>query len=237
MVVDGSGLPRQEGSPPFQATGYLKKEGAIWEVRAVEVSAERTSVHFEQIPAAEIARIDAAQAARDSRWIAWHPQLARSGCLPPPATKPTAPASAPTAALSTLSAKKEPAGAVASRERRPARSDGASQAKGPSPRVAAKRSTGRLPPEAVRVVRRYLGRMRFCYESGRRTNPGLKGTVVVKLVVDPSGAVTTAADGGSDIANQAVVSCVVETFKRMSFPELKDRGNATFVYPIRFDPS
>ena len=58
----------------------------------------------------------------------------------------------------------------------------------------------------------------------------------MKFIVGPSGAVTTASDGGSDIGDRAVVSCVLRWFKRMRFPGSRDHGNAPFVYPIRFEP-
>mgnify|MGYP006314362019 FL=1 len=57
---------------------------------------------------------------------------------------------------------------------------------------------GRLPPEVIqRIVRQNFGRFRLCYENGLRNNPTLSGRVSVKFVIDRSGAVSTAQDGGS----------------------------------------
>src|SRR6185312_13816821 len=43
---------------------------------------------------------------------------------------------------------------------------------------------GRLPPEAIqRVIRQNFGRMRLCYETGLRADPGLAGRVQVRFVI------------------------------------------------------
>ncbi len=93
---------------------------------------------------------------------------------------------------------------------------------------------GRLPPEVIqRVVRQNFGRMRLCYESGLRTNPSLAGRVSVKFVIDRGGAVAVAADGGSDLPDDAVRECVIRAFSNLSFPE-PEGGIVTVVYPLVF---
>jgi hypothetical protein len=95
---------------------------------------------------------------------------------------------------------------------------------------------GVIDAEVIRrVVRMNSGRFRACYETGLRTNPGLEGRVTVKFVIDRSGAVAIAADGGSDIPDEAVRRCVVSSFLSLSFPS-PDRGRVTVVYPIVFSP-
>jgi hypothetical protein len=95
---------------------------------------------------------------------------------------------------------------------------------------------GRLPPEVIqRVVRQNFGRFRLCYENGIKTNPNLQGRVAVKFIIDRSGAVATALDGGSDLPDQSVVQCVVRGFGNLSFPQ-PDNGMVTVVYPIVFSP-
>ncbi len=113
---------------------------------------------------------------------------------------------------------------------------GAHQTKAPSIRQGATQVNGRLPPEVIqRIVRQNFGRFRLCYENGMRTNPNLQGRVAVKFVIDRTGSVTTAADGGSDLPDQAVVSCVVRGFQNLSFPQ-PEGGIVTVVYPIIFNP-
>jgi hypothetical protein len=95
---------------------------------------------------------------------------------------------------------------------------------------------GRLPAEIIqRIVRMNFGRFRLCYENGARGNPSLQGRVTVKFLIDRTGAVSMAADGGSDLPDQNVVQCVVRSFSNLSFPQ-PDNGVVTVVYPILFSP-
>ena len=85
------------------------------------------------------------------------------------------------------------------------------------------------------IVRQNFGRFRLCYENGLRTNAKLGGTVTVKLVIDPSGAVKSANDGGSSLPDAGVVACVVKGFSNLSFPS-PESGMVTVTYPIVFTP-
>jgi hypothetical protein len=101
-------------------------------------------------------------------------------------------------------------------------------------RMGAVQVNGRLPPEVIsRIVRQNSGRFRLCYDNGLRTDPNHQGRVAVKFVIDRSGAVASAGDGGSDLPNAGVVSCVVRAFSNLSFPE-PEGGIVTVVYPIIF---
>jgi hypothetical protein len=113
---------------------------------------------------------------------------------------------------------------------------GAHQTRSPSIRQGATQVNGRLPQEVIqRIVRQNFGRFRLCYENGLRTNPNLAGRVTVKFVIDRSGSVSTASDGGSEIPDQGVVQCVVRGFGNLSFPQ-PEGGIVTVVYPIIFNP-
>ncbi len=104
------------------------------------------------------------------------------------------------------------------------------------PRYAEPQVNGRLAAEVIRrVVRMNDGRYRACYEGGLRTNPSLQGRVTVKFVIDRTGAVALAADGGSDIPDEGVRRCVVSSFLSLSFPS-PENGAVTVVYPIVFSP-
>ena len=113
---------------------------------------------------------------------------------------------------------------------------GAHQTKSPTLRQGTTQVNGRLPPEVIqRIVRQNFGRFRLCYENGLRNNPTLSGRVSVKFVIDRSGAVSTAQDGGSELPDQGVISCVVRGFGNLSFPQ-PEGGIVTVVYPIIFNP-
>jgi hypothetical protein len=95
---------------------------------------------------------------------------------------------------------------------------------------------GHLPAEVIqRIVRQNDGRYRLCYELGLRGNPMLSGRVTVKFVIDRSGGVSTVADGGSDIPDADVRSCVVRAFANLSFPA-PENGSLFVTYPIVFSP-
>jgi hypothetical protein len=104
------------------------------------------------------------------------------------------------------------------------------------PRYATPTTNGRLAAEVIqRVVRLNDGRFRACYESALRTDPSLQGRVTVKFMIDRTGAVAVAADGGSDIPDEGVRRCVVSSFLSLSFPS-PESGAVTVVYPIVFSP-
>jgi hypothetical protein len=95
---------------------------------------------------------------------------------------------------------------------------------------------GRLPPEVIqRTVRANFGRFRACYEPALRANPALTGRVSVKFVIDRTGAVSTAHDGGSDLPDQGVIGCVVRSFSNLSFTQ-PEGGIVTVTYPILLSP-
>ncbi|HEU4412620.1 MAG TPA: AgmX/PglI C-terminal domain-containing protein [Polyangiaceae bacterium] len=95
---------------------------------------------------------------------------------------------------------------------------------------------GRLAPETVqRIVRQNFGRFRMCYENGLKVNPSLQGRVAVRFVIGRDGAVASVANGGSDLPDAGVVSCVVRSFGSLSFPQ-PEGGVVTVVYPLTLTP-
>jgi len=95
--------------------------------------------------------------------------------------------------------------------------------------------SGRLPPEVIqRIVRQNMSRFRLCYENGLRKNPDLRGRVAVKFIIDRSGGVSLATDGGSDLPDPAAVSCIVRAFQSLSFPQ-PEGGIVTVIYPLDFE--
>ena len=106
---------------------------------------------------------------------------------------------------------------------------------GPRLRLGATSVNGRLPPEVIqRIVRQHLSGIRACYESALAKEPTLAGTVKVKFVIDRDGGVSSVSDGGSDLPDATVKSCVQGTFKAMSFPA-PEGGIVTVTYPIVFE--
>jgi hypothetical protein len=113
---------------------------------------------------------------------------------------------------------------------------GSHRTKPPQVRMGATTVSGRLPPEVIqRIVRQNFGRFRLCYENGLRNNPNLQGRVGVRFVIGRDGAVSNVGNGGSDMPDSGVVSCVVRAFYGLSFPQ-PEGGIVTVVYPIMFSP-
>ncbi|AKT39666.1 AgmX/PglI C-terminal domain-containing protein [Chondromyces crocatus] len=113
---------------------------------------------------------------------------------------------------------------------------GSHRTKPPQVRMGATTVSGRLPPEVIqRIVRQNFGRFRLCYENGLRNNPNLQGRVGVRFVIGRDGAVSNVGNGGSDMPDGGVVSCVVRAFYGLSFPQ-PEGGIVTVVYPIMFSP-
>jgi hypothetical protein len=57
----------------------------------------------------------------------------------------------------------------------------------------------------------------------------------VRFVIGRDGAVSQVGNGGSDLGDPAVVSCVVRAFYGLSFPQ-PENGIVTVTYPIVFTP-
>ncbi len=113
---------------------------------------------------------------------------------------------------------------------------GVHQATSISVRTSTPSVSGRLAPEIIqRIVRQNFGRFRLCYENGLRSNPNLQGRVAVRFVIDRSGAVSSTSNGGSDLPDSSVVSCVVRSFSGLSFPQ-PENGIVSVTYPISFSP-
>jgi hypothetical protein len=98
-------------------------------------------------------------------------------------------------------------------------------------------SSAALPPEVIRrIVRQNFGRFRLCYESALRMDPTLTGSVKMRFVIEPDGAVGTVSDAGSLIGDAGMLACIQRAFGRLAFPE-PTGGAMTVTYSLSFTPS
>ncbi len=84
------------------------------------------------------------------------------------------------------------------------------------------------------VIRRHLAQIRYCYQRELSKQPDLAGKVVVKFVIDATGAVEKAEIRTSTLDNATVEECLVNRFLRMQFPEPKGGGIVIVSYPFLF---
>jgi hypothetical protein len=95
---------------------------------------------------------------------------------------------------------------------------------------------GPLSNEIVeKVVRDGEPAFRRCYERGLATNPNLQGRVSARFVIGRDGSVYNTMNGGSDLPDSGVVSCVLLAYGRLRFPK-PDKTIATVVSPVMFTP-
>ncbi len=113
---------------------------------------------------------------------------------------------------------------------------GSHRASSPSLRVGKTEVSGRLPAEVIRrTIRNNFGRFQMCYEKGLARNPNLEGRVTVRFIIGNDGKVSNVSNGGSDLPDAEVVTCVMHAYSRVSFPQ-PEGGIVTVVYPISFTP-
>jgi hypothetical protein len=94
---------------------------------------------------------------------------------------------------------------------------------------------GKLPPEAIkRIIHANFPRFRACYEQGLKKDPGLRGSVKVRFIIDSTGAVENASLAGGSMSDAQVSSCTLGVYKSLSFPE-PEAGKVMVTYPIDYD--
>jgi hypothetical protein len=84
-------------------------------------------------------------------------------------------------------------------------------------------------------VRSHQNQFRKCFLAGYQRNPGLRGTVHVRFVIPESGTVSQVASAGTDLPDQRVVACVLQSFVGMRFPAPRG-GPVRAVYPVVLRP-
>jgi hypothetical protein len=95
---------------------------------------------------------------------------------------------------------------------------------------------GRLPLAIIqKIVHQHFGQIRLCYVNGLRKDPTLAGRVGVRFLIDRGGAVSFVADGGSDLPDPAVISCVLSGFRTLSFPA-PAQGTVSVSFQLVFSP-
>lgn len=95
-----------------------------------------------------------------------------------------------------------------------------------------------LSSEIVRrVVRRHVSELRQCYEPELSNDADLEGRLVLEMVIDPQGRVSSASVADSStLTNSAVQTCVAHGAARWAFPAPDGGAQVRVTYPIVFSP-
>ena len=88
----------------------------------------------------------------------------------------------------------------------------------------------------ARYVRSRLKSIQSCYEKELKRNPTLKGKVVVRFVIKPSGRAGEVEIEENTLGSEAVGSCIRTTIRNWAFPFKPDSDTAVS-YPFVFSPA
>lgn len=89
-----------------------------------------------------------------------------------------------------------------------------------------------------KIVAQHRQLVRDCYEKALKKNPGLKGDLTVKFVVDPVGKVKTAELNveRSTLTEPSLVECALTAVKSIQFPESSRGFESKVNYPFNLNP-
>ncbi len=97
---------------------------------------------------------------------------------------------------------------------------------------------GGLSSDIIRqVVNSNLASIKYCYETGLKNNPELKGKVTVHFVIGADGSVTLSQIKRSTMNAPQVEQCIAIVIKRWIFPKPYNGGTVDVVFPFIFTPS
>ncbi|MFN3345236.1 MAG: AgmX/PglI C-terminal domain-containing protein [Chloroherpetonaceae bacterium] len=101
------------------------------------------------------------------------------------------------------------------------------------------RNDEKLPPrqlaEIDSVIIKHQLVLEACYREAKNYTPGIKGKLVVRLVLSPEGNVKNVEIPRDEIANSALDSCLTSKLKRMIFTRTNPQeGMQTVDLPLNF---
>jgi hypothetical protein len=86
--------------------------------------------------------------------------------------------------------------------------------------------------EIAAVINRHLSEVRYCYEQGLQTKPGLSGRLSMKFMIGPRGAVTVAQVQNSSLGHVPVENCIRDRLKTWNFPQPQGGVTVKVSYPF-----
>lgn len=86
--------------------------------------------------------------------------------------------------------------------------------------------------QVAAVIRRHIGQIVYCYESGLQVQPKLKGRVSVRFNINPHGTVNMAKVAHTSLRSSRVESCIVKRLRSWKFPRPVGQVNVKVTYPF-----
>ncbi|MCK5733347.1 MAG: energy transducer TonB [Candidatus Latescibacteria bacterium] len=101
----------------------------------------------------------------------------------------------------------------------------------------AEATAGRGADAIEAMITQHRAQIAYCYQRELKSNPGLKGKIVVRFTVRANGRITGAKVIQSTMGNAKVERCIVGIIRRFRFEAVgKEKGNLTYEYPFMFSP-
>jgi hypothetical protein len=96
---------------------------------------------------------------------------------------------------------------------------------------------GRTDEEIQIVFDRYKASLYRIYNKELRKDPTLQGKILMRISIEPSGAVSLCKVESTDLGSPELVAMIVERIKRFNFGPKEGVPRTTILYPIEFFPS
>ena len=92
--------------------------------------------------------------------------------------------------------------------------------------------------EEIQIVfDRYKAALYRIYNRELRSNPALRGKMILRITIDPNGEVSACRIESTDLASSALGTEVVERVKKFNFGPKDGVPKITILYPIDFLPA
>jgi hypothetical protein len=98
-------------------------------------------------------------------------------------------------------------------------------------------SAGRTDEEIQIVFDRYKAALYRIYNRELRKDPTLRGKILLRISIEPDGAVSMCRMESTDLASPDLVAKIVERIKRFNFGPKEGVPKMTILYPIDFLPA
>ncbi|MEZ4254452.1 MAG: AgmX/PglI C-terminal domain-containing protein [Polyangiales bacterium] len=90
--------------------------------------------------------------------------------------------------------------------------------------------------EVTKVIKGAQSALKRCYDTELKTNPAVKGKVVIEFTIEPTGTVSKSRAVENSSGSSSLGSCVEAAIKRLRWRKGPEGGSVTYQYPFVFAP-